>query len=596
MTVPSPGQLAGALSFTRCGSTGRNASIGRAGILYDPIVLRTRAVAAGLLTVALLAIAAPVVQALSSQGLPRSRAERSGYVETSRAADISAFLAELSRRTNLLRISSFGFSEEGRPLVLVTASDPPVASPAEAHALGRPIVLVQANIHGGEVEGKEATQHLLRRLTIGHLRPLLRDVVVLAVPNYNADGNEQIDVMNRTEQFGPIGGVGRRENAKGLDLNRDYMKLDSAEARAFVGLLNEWDPHVVVDLHTTNGTYHGYHLTYSIPVNETLEPALLDYERHVMMPSIAHAMAEDHGWRTYYYGNVEGKPPIDGKPDTRKWVAFDHRPRIGQNYVGLRGRIAILSEAYSYLDFRARIAVTESFVTEILRFVAHRGEEIRRLTATLDEEFVWRASHSAAMPLGVDFQAKALPKNIPILLGRVRHVLNPRSGREMLAVVDDAITPTLMPDYGSFEPTRSVSMAKAYFLPDSAEGRSIVQHLLRHGIVVEQLRAPWSGSVTSFRVGGVDRAKRPFQQRHEIVVEGHDVSEPRELAAGTFVVRLAQPLGRLAAYLLEPESDDGIVHWNMLEREPRAGDSLPVLRALESAAWPSELLGARLGG
>lgn len=544
------------------------------------------------MTVALLAMAAPIVRGPASEAHPRSRAERSEYTETSRAADITAFLGELSQRTNLLLINSFGLTEQGRPLVLVAASEPPVASPAEAHALGRPIVLLQANIHGGEVEGKEATQHLLRRLTLGDLRPLLRDVVVLAVPNYNADGNEAIDVMNRTEQYGPIGGVGRRENAKGYDLNRDYMKLDTPEARAFVGLLNEWDPHVVVDLHTTNGTYHGYHLTYSIPVNETLEPSLLDYERRVMMPALAREMSTRHGWRTYYYGNVEGRPAIEGRPDSRAWVAFDHRPRIGQNYVGLRNRIAILSEAYSYLDFRSRIAVTESFVTEILRFAAARSEEIRGLTSSLDREFVAAASRGAALPLGVDFAAKALPEAVPILLGRVRQVTNPRNGKAMLAADPDAATPTPMPDYGSFAPTRSVTMATAYFLPDSDAGRSLAEHLLRHGVVVERLTSAWTGEVTRFDVRGVHRSSRPFQQRHEITLEGEDVAAPIMLREGTYLIRLAQPLGRLAAYLLEPQSDDGVVHWNMLAREPRSGESLPILRAFADGRWNARPISA----
>ena len=126
-----------------------------------------------------------------------------------------------------------------------------------------------ANIHAGEVEGKEAMQHFARRIVLGDLRPLLDKLIILIAPIYNADGNEKINVMNRTAQNGPLGGVGVRENSKGLDLNRDYMKLDSPEAQSLVRLFNRWDPHLTVDLHTTNGSYHGYHLTYSIPLNPT---------------------------------------------------------------------------------------------------------------------------------------------------------------------------------------------------------------------------------------------------------------------------------------------------------------------------------------
>src|SRR4029450_6098101 len=120
-----------------------------------------------------------------------------------------------------------GQPEEGARMPCVPLSTPAVSKLSELPA-GRPVVFILANIHGGEVEGKEAVQVLMRRMTGGDLRPLLDRMVIIIAPVYNIDGNEAIDVMNRTAQYGPPGGVGRRENAKGLDLNRDYMKLESA--------------------------------------------------------------------------------------------------------------------------------------------------------------------------------------------------------------------------------------------------------------------------------------------------------------------------------------------------------------------------------
>ena len=260
---------------------------------------------------------------------------------------------------------SFGTTEEGRAMPLVTLSNPAVARPADKPA-GRPVVFLLANIHGGEVEGKEAVQVLMRRLTGGDLRPLLDRMVIVIAPNYNADGNEAIDVMNRTAQYGPVAGVGRRENVKGLDLNRDYMKLESAEARALAAAFTAWDPHLVVDLHTTNGSYHGYHLTQSIPLNLSLSPKILDYHRETMMPAIMKSLEAKHKTRAYYYGNFGRGNAAPGA--LRRWNAFDWRPRAGQNYVGFRNRLTILSEAYSYLSFKRRIEVTETFVEEILKF------------------------------------------------------------------------------------------------------------------------------------------------------------------------------------------------------------------------------------
>ena len=311
-------------------------------------------------------------------------------------------------------------------------SEPKVTTPAAARKLGRPLVFVQANIHAGEVEGKEAVIALARRLTAGDLRPLAKQLVILIAPNYNADGNEKVSVQNRTAQYGPVAGVGTRENSKGLDLNRDYMKLDSLEARALVGLINKWDPHVLVDLHTTNGSYHANHLTYSPILNPNADARLIEFTRERMLAPIREAMLKKHNWRTYYYGNFA---PEDGggressrvdpaNPGNVTWRTFDHRPRFGNNYAGLRNRIAILSEAYSYLDFKGRIDVTEDFVDEIWKSVAANAKQIMTLTAQADRQFTAPPS-AKPVELGLDFQIRALPERVGIFVGDVRKVVKP---------------------------------------------------------------------------------------------------------------------------------------------------------------------------
>src|SRR4029077_19442861 len=165
------------------------------------------------------------------------------------------------------------------------------------------IVFIMANIHAGEVEGKEAALMLLRDL-VSSSRKMRDDMVVLIAPIYNADGNEKISTEHRKTQNGPPEGVGVRENAQGLDLNRDYMKLESPEARGLIGnVLNRWDPLITVDLHTTNGSYHGYALTYSPTLNPNASSDIIEFERETLLPHIRSRMKEKHQKETYYYGN-----------------------------------------------------------------------------------------------------------------------------------------------------------------------------------------------------------------------------------------------------------------------------------------------------
>jgi Zinc carboxypeptidase len=506
-----------------------------------------------------------------------TRPERTNFEETSRLEDITAFLAALSAKSPLVRVQTFGTSEEGRQMPLVTLSNPAIAQPADLPA-GRPVVFLLANIHAGEVEGKEAVQLLMRRLTGGDLRPLLDRMVIIIAPIYNVDGNEAVDLMNRTAQYGPIAGVGKRENAKGLDLNRDYMKLESAEARALVAALTAWDPHLLVDLHTTDGSYHGYHLTQSIPLNLSLNPHLLSFHRDIMMAEIMKSLEERHKMRAYYYGNFGRGSAATG--ERRRWIAFDHRPRAGQNYVGFRNRLTILSEAYSYLSFKRRIEVTEAFVEEILKYVDGHRNQIVELPKAFDAEWLKQAEGSAELPLGVEYELKPLPKPVPILVGEVRQEINPRNDRPMTVAIEDSYKPELMDDYAMFAPTRSVPMARVYVLPSDPSFQPVIDKIKQHGIRVEQLAAPITTEVTSFVVDAIEKSPKPFQNHNEVKLKGKYVAEKVTLPAGTRVVRLAQPLGLLAAYLLEPESDDGLTNWNFLDQWLEVGKPAPIRKVM----------------
>jgi Zinc carboxypeptidase len=525
----------------------------------------------------LVALATPISIAQDKPDPLTTRPERTNFEETSRSADLSSFLTALAATSPLVRVLSFGTTEEGRAMPLVTLSNPAVARPADKPA-GRPVVFLLANIHGGEVEGKEAVQVLMRRLTSGDLRPLLDRMVIVIAPNYNADGNEAVDVMNRTAQYGPIAGVGRRENAKGLDLNRDYMKLESAEARALAAAFTAWDPHLMVDLHTTNGSYHGYHLTQSIPLNLSLSPKILDYHRETMMPAIMKSLEARHKVRAYYYGNFGRGNAAPG--ELRRWNAFDWRPRAGQNYVGFRNRLTILSEAYSYLSFKRRIEVTEQFVEEILKYVDGNRAQIVALTRALDDEWIERAEGSAEMPLGVEYEITPLAKPVEILVGAVTQELNPRNQRPMTMAIEDSFKPELMQDYAYFKPTRTVPLARVYVLPSDPSFQPVVDKIRQHGIVVEELTAPVTTEISSFIVEVIDKSPKPFQGHNEVKLKGQYATGKDTLAAGTRIVRLAQPLGLLAAYLLEPESDDGLTNWNFLDPWLEVGKPAPIRKVM----------------
>lgn len=506
---------------------------------------------------------APLPPALAAL---QTAAERSGFTETTRHAEVVAFVDALAAASPAIHRTDFGQSGEGRALPLVVWGAG-AASPEAVRASGKTRVLVFANIHAGEVAGKEALLVLLRSLAAGRHAAWADSLVLLAAPIYNADGNERVAYDNRPLQYGPVGGMGQRANAAGLDLNRDFMKLDAPESRALVRLLRDYDPHVVVDLHTTNGTHMGYELTYAPPLWPDTPAPIAAHLFDEMLPAISARLLEADDYATFHYGNVPG---AFGEPVRvpRGWYSFDARPRFGTNYAGVRGRYAILSEAYSYAPFEVRIDVTRRFVEEILAAVHREATRIRRATEQADRRRI------AGDSLAVRARFDALPGAPPILLGEVDTLRHPVTGAPMLRQ-RPVRRPEAMPAYVRFAAAERERAPEAYLVPARLTG--VLELLEAHGVRTQPITMI-PQPVEAFRVDSVRLAAQPFQGRR--AVEAFGRWQYDDAPSEAFVlVPTAQPLGRLAFLLLEPRHEDSAAAWNLLpEGALRAGANYPILR------------------
>lgn len=494
--------------------------------------------------------------------------EKTDFRETSRYADVVAFVNAVDKASPKIHLTTFGVTNEKRALPLAVAGAP-AASPEAVRKTGKLRVYIQGNIHAGEVEGKESAQMLLRELAAGQHDDWLETMVLLIAPIYNADGNERVALNNRGPQYGPFGGQGQRPNAQGLDLNRDHMKLDSPEARAVVKLMNDYDPHVSIDLHTTNGSRHAYHLTYSLPLNPATDPSIVRLLRLEWLPRVTAAIRAKHGWDYYYYGNLQGTNREPGSPDERSWRTFDHRPRFNNNYIGLRNRFAVLSEAYAYASFRDRILATSRFVEENLNYIRDNAAGIRRIVEDADRKTLT----GAQLPLRAELERA--PALVEILLGEVAEEKHPVDGHVM-HVRKDVKIPERMAEYGTFRATETERVPAAYFVP--ATLAQAIDRLRAHGVTAVPLKTPTSVLVEEFRIDGSEIAARPFQDHRERTLKGSWVAAERQAPAGTLRVEMSQPLARLAFYLLEPRSDDGLTNWNFLDDAIRDATVYPIVR------------------
>ncbi len=500
---------------------------------------------------------------------PRTRAELTNFQETSTHADVMAFIDSLSKLDPAMTVGEIGKTSEGRSIPYIIAARPPVSTPREAQASGRPVVYVQANIHAGEVEGKEALQAVVRDLLLENRRNVLDSIILIAVPIYNGDGNERFDKQerNRGAQQGPAM-IGQRPNAQGFDLNRDYMKVDAPETRASLAMFAQWNPHVFVDLHTTNGSYHGYALTWAPSLNPAAEiPGLTfggAYARDSILPEVQRNVQQRHGFAIFPYGNFN-QNQTPGSPPPQSWVTYDHRPRFGTNYFALRGRIAVLSEAYSHDPFERRVKSTYAFTRELLSSVAARRDAIISLTGAAERALSGAPATVSSVQIPVRARLTTNPRQGPvryeILVAETDSVTHEIGVPRALRRSGEYVTRT-MPIVDRFDGMRPRPMPWGYAI--RMDDSSAIRVLAAHGVRMQRLNAAWSTvQGEQFEADTAIISTRLFQGHNEALIEGSWRSQNTDLPSGTVIIPTAQPLGVVVMYLLEPESDDGVVAWNL---------------------------------
>jgi dipeptidyl-peptidase-4 len=490
---------------------------------------------------------------------PKTTAEASDYAATSTYADVMSFVRDLQKLSPLLRVETLCTSAEGRDVPLLVIGNPAVLDPQALRSEGKIALYFQANIHAGEVEGKEATLMLARDILLDPKLPYLDKIVLLIAPIFNADGNEKMSPDNRRGQNGPEK-AGVRQNGQNLDLNRDAMKLESLEIRGLVrNVLVRWDPLLLVDCHTTDGSYHEEPVTYSWPLCPDGDPSIIVYMRDKMLPAVAGTLEKKYHTLSVPYGD-----PRDFRDMEKGWQTFGHQPRYVTNYIGLRNRLAILDENYNYADFKTRVAGCTNLLRSILDYSYAHTEELARLVADADRRTVRRGlAPGEADTFGLDIDVRALPEKVTVRGYEME--VTPREGSPFPKVKrTDRKKTYVMPYFADFYAKRTVRLPYAYLLPVFDDG--LLAKLRAHGLAVEKLSEPVTLEVESFRIKEIKGADRLYQGHRMNQVKGDYAVEKREFPRGTMVVRMAQPLGNLAAYLLEPESDDGLLVWNAFDR------------------------------
>ncbi|PKL82598.1 MAG: hypothetical protein CVV24_09185, partial [Ignavibacteriae bacterium HGW-Ignavibacteriae-3] len=450
-------------------------------------------------------------------------------------------------------------STGGKDIPLIIMSKPSIKSYRDLKDDKRIVIYIQANIHAGEVEGKEAVQMLARDILLKETPDYLRNVVLLICPIFNADGNEQISKLNRTNQNGPVNGVGVRHNGQMLDLNRDAMKVETPEVRGMItNILNKWDPSIMLDLHTTNGSYHTEPLTYTWMMNGNTDRVLVNYMRDKMAPWLKKTITEKYSTPNVFYGEFR-----DMRDPGKGWDSYAFEPRYIVNYIGLRNRLSLLNENYVYADFKTRVLGCYSLLKGVLDYAYANKDEIKKMLADADKRVIARGMNPAEKDsFAVEFVNTPTPES-EIINAYEMESYKDANGRDRLRP-SDRVKQVTVPYFADYFPKRSVKFPYAYIItvPDAR----VVDLLKTHGINIEKLESATTLEVQTIKTKELKPSARLNQGHYNNTIKVEYINEKKEFPAGSLVIRTGQRLANVAAYLLEPETDDGLLLWNYWDK------------------------------
>jgi len=483
-------------------------------------------------------------------------AEQTGYHKTWNYDETIAYSQKLDRASDKIVYRSFGKSGQGRDLPLLIASDDGTFTPEAARKKGKAIIFIQAGIHAGEIDGKDAGLALLRDAVITKTRPeLLKDVVILYVPIYSVDGHENSNPYMRINQNGPDE-MGFRANATNLNLNRDYMKADAPETRAWLALWNEWKPDFFIDCHVTDGADFQYNVTYEYAHFQEVSPLLKSWMDEHFDGKVVPKVESEGNLLTHY---VE----FAGREVTGGIATFIATPRFATGYTPLRNRIGLLIETHSWKPYRSRVRGTYDVLRYTIEEIAATRASLFDVNKKADAETVERGRSydpSRRFPLVLDVTDKSTPIAFKGLEYKIED--SAISGGKMIVYGTKPLNITI-PRFDEGRVVTSVAPPLYYIVPP--EWKDVINVLKMHGIKFETIKKPLTIEVESYRLTQPKWATASFENRVTLTCKQTPVKETRTYPTGSVIVPMAQESANVAIHLLEPNGPDSFAYWGFFD-------------------------------
>lgn len=500
-----------------------------------------------------------VTEPTPDAGVPstyQTKAERTNWKQTSDHDETLRLCRMLEVGSRWVKVESFGRSGQGRDLPLVIVSKDRAFTPEAARATGKPVVLIQNGIHAGEIEGKDAALMLVRDLTVlKKHEELLDSVIVLVVPMLSPDGLERRSRYNRINQNGPDE-MGWRHTATGLNLNRDYGKLDSPELQGLIGkVYTQWWPELLVDDHTTDGADYRYDVTYAVNHGAGVPTALDRWLSEAIEKNVMTSLADKGHVVAPYLDFRQGGDPRSG-------IEYGNAPlRFSTGYAPSQSRAGLLVETHMLKPYGSRVKATYDLLLSLLEELHARPRALVDAVRAAEAEAVTRATQRDAIARLQVLTTTVSDKGVPFAWKGVATRWEKSD-----------VTGALVPRYSSTPWDTTVMLyrqtiaqssvrlpAGGYVVPQ--EWTDVIDRLTWHGLRLRRISRAWSDSVEMLRVTQSTLGPTYEGRTGVQVAAVRTERQWRTFRAGDVWVPLDQRGGPLAVQLLEAQSPDGFLAW-----------------------------------
>jgi hypothetical protein len=495
--------------------------------------------------------------AASTKDSPRdllTTGEKTDFNETAPYAEAVEIAHRLEHVSRFVKVLDIGSTPEGRTMIALVVSKDRAFTPEAAAKSGKVVVMIHSGIHAGEIEGKDTALMLVRDMTVSkRFAAWLDHVIFVIIPVFNVDGHEDFSPYHRPSQNGPKS-TGLRATAQRVNLNRDYIKADTPEMRAWLRVFNSWMPDFHIDNHVTDGADFQYEVTWDMARNQDLADPAGSWVREKFVPELDRRMAAD-GHMVAPYGALR---QVAGK---REFFMEVFSPRYSHLYSAVQNRPSLLVESHSLKTAKTRAWAHYDIMRHAIETILLDPEALRRDVREADRQMMARAGDRNAAP--VYLAGKVSDKSRPVVYrtlknGPFKSEITGAMVNRFLPEPDDISTVI----HDRIDTTVEAKMPLGYLIP--AAWRALADTLALHAVEMERTVKPIEQEFETYRFSNTKYATTSFEGRVMLDFDAKLVTERVKIPAGSFWVPMKQRRARLILSMLEPQAPDSLAKWGFL--------------------------------